>query len=1308
MKRIILLTLFLFFYGNIISQNLNPSSENIIYVKQGAKGTNDGSSWENAYPDLAYVLHWADQHKNRWENKPLQIWIAKGKYHPRYTIAGDGSNNKNRENTFKMVKNVKLYGGFAGNETNIEQRLWLSNQTVLSGDFNNNDNTSGAGASLKFFNNDENAFRVVYAQGDVGNAVLDGFNIVGGHNSRNSDKIEGYGAGIYINGASLELKNLKINRNKADYGAGVAVFSSSPKIGNIWIDKNKGITGAAMYLSGISSGVTIHNSLITDNYGAEAGALRCFNTVNFVNVTIANNHANRHKIGGAVSNRNKVTINFYNSIIYGNTSSGGESSDVTNLSPSISGFQEGQNKVFYYNSYVKEIGNYDSRGRYVSGFGVVGDNEQKNVKGSIKSDLSPLGSNFDLKPQADNQAVNGGDNSYFLPEYGDEDLVGERRIIGANIDLGAFESECIAPIITTQPNAIVRACTGKTITINIAGESVTKYQWQVDKNDNNGFVNLNNDATYSGVTSNNLTVKTSNEINNYKYQVIVEGNCGHKETSNIVSLQIFETTPPAAEKQQTFCNSAKVSDLKAVGENLKWYDASNNVLENTTDLQSGKYFVTQTQNDCESEKVEVSVTVNQTSMPTVERQQTFCNSAKVSDLKATGDGLKWYNTSGMELSLTTDLQSGEYFVTQTQNGCESEKLEVTVTVNKTPMPTADNQQTFCNSAKVSNLKATGENLKWYDASNNVLENTTDLQSGEYFVTQTQNGCESEKLEVKVTVNKTPIPTVERQQTFCNSAKVSDLEATGNDLKWYDASGMELSSTTDLQSGEYFVTQTQNNCESEKLKVAVTVNKTPMPTANTQQTFCNNAKVSDLKASGENLKWYNALGDLLNLTTVLQSGKYFVTQTQNGCESEKLKVAVTVNKTNPPTADNQQTFCNNAKVSDLKATGKDLKWYDTSDNLLNDTTILQSGEYFVTQTLNNCESEKLEVTVTVNKTNPPTVERQQTFCNNAKVSDLEATGKNLKWYNASNIVLEGTTDLQSGEYFVTQTQNDCESEKVEISVIIENVNITGESDVIIGNTITLKANKKMGIWSISNSSLATISPNDNEVIITGILQGSVLVTYELPNGCKSSHNVNILRNPLQCTRLVNPYNHSRLVPVNTELQWEMVEGADGYRISVGTSAGGSEIVENQIINGQNNTSYQFANDLPAGRTIYVRITPFNRWGDAMECSEESFTTIAKDRHFKQGFSPNGDGINDVWEIEAIEQYPNNRVSIFNRWGDMVFYVEGYNNKDRAFRGQANKLTKLGAGKLPEGTYFFIIEIDGKHPYTKLNGSLELRR
>lgn len=77
----------------------------------------------------------------------------------------------------------------------------------------------------------------------------------------------------------------------------------------------------------------------------------------------------------------------------------------------------------------------------------------------------------------------------------------------------------------------------------------------------------------------------------------------------------------------------------------------------------------------------------------------------------------------------------------------------------------------------------------------------------------------------------------------------------------------------------------------------------------------------------------------------------------------------------------------------------------------------------------------------------------------------------------------------------------------------------------------------------------------------------------------------------------------------------------------------------------------------------------------------------------GISPNGDGLNESWEIKGIESYPDNKVKLLDRWGNIVFEKESYNNLvETTWKGKSNKGLSKGQD-LPNGTYYYEIDIKG---------------
>lgn len=77
-----------------------------------------------------------------------------------------------------------------------------------------------------------------------------------------------------------------------------------------------------------------------------------------------------------------------------------------------------------------------------------------------------------------------------------------------------------------------------------------------------------------------------------------------------------------------------------------------------------------------------------------------------------------------------------------------------------------------------------------------------------------------------------------------------------------------------------------------------------------------------------------------------------------------------------------------------------------------------------------------------------------------------------------------------------------------------------------------------------------------------------------------------------------------------------------------------------------------------------------------------------------FSFSGDKTNNVFYIECVDQYPNNYLQVFNRWGTKVFDMKGYDN---TWGGSATGIKTMGAErKLPIGTYYYVLDLgDTQH-------------
>lgn len=78
---------------------------------------------------------------------------------------------------------------------------------------------------------------------------------------------------------------------------------------------------------------------------------------------------------------------------------------------------------------------------------------------------------------------------------------------------------------------------------------------------------------------------------------------------------------------------------------------------------------------------------------------------------------------------------------------------------------------------------------------------------------------------------------------------------------------------------------------------------------------------------------------------------------------------------------------------------------------------------------------------------------------------------------------------------------------------------------------------------------------------------------------------------------------------------------------------------------------------------------------------------------EGFSPNNDGNNDTWYILSIENYPNNHVRIFDRWGLLVYEKDRYENTNAPWDGRANA-GQMNGKLLDQGTYYYMLDVGGE--------------
>lgn len=105
-----------------------------------------------------------------------------------------------------------------------------------------------------------------------------------------------------------------------------------------------------------------------------------------------------------------------------------------------------------------------------------------------------------------------------------------------------------------------------------------------------------------------------------------------------------------------------------------------------------------------------------------------------------------------------------------------------------------------------------------------------------------------------------------------------------------------------------------------------------------------------------------------------------------------------------------------------------------------------------------------------------------------------------------------------------------------------------------------------------------------------------------------------------------------------------------------------------------------------------------YASELGCTATDSVLVRVFREIPNTITPDGDGVNDVWNIPEIEKYPQAHVVIYNRWGNLVFESTGYREPwDGTHRGK----------ELPAGSYFYIIDFKSQSRET-LNGTVNIIR
>lgn len=196
----------------------------------------------------------------------------------------------------------------------------------------------------------------------------------------------------------------------------------------------------------------------------------------------------------------------------------------------------------------------------------------------------------------------------------------------------------------------------------------------------------------------------------------------------------------------------------------------------------------------------VSITGATVALPVANTPVTYCQDDAAVPLSATGTNLQWYTTPTGGTPLTTApvpntavAGTTYWYVSQTIPGCgESGRDTVEVVVNPRPIAPQVNDVVYCRGQVSAPLTANGQNLIWYDTPIGGVgsitaptPSTTAVGTTTYYVSQTVNGCESDRAGINVLVSNISASLTPLEEGICLGESVQLSVSSGYTYQWYD-------------------------------------------------------------------------------------------------------------------------------------------------------------------------------------------------------------------------------------------------------------------------------------------------------------------------------------------------------------------------------------------------------------------------------------------------------------------------------------------------------------------------------------------
>jgi len=900
--------------------------------------------------------------------------------------------------------------------------------------------------------------------------------------------------------------------------------------------------------------------------------------------------------------------------------------------------------------------------------------------------------------------------------------------------LSFCSGENIAPLNTTSPNGIIGIWSPSIINNRIGGNyTFTPNAGQCAEN-----VILNvaiNSKTIpdfatnlplcAGQTAPPLIATSPNGISGIWSPAIINNttdgtytftpNVGECAENVVLRVTIANQITPDFSYGTTYCENDAVPLLAITSPNGISGTWSPAIMSNT---RSGRYTFTPNAGQCAINFI-LDVTITSKIVPDFPINLTVCNGGNVPILASISpNGIR----GTWNPSLISNTSDGVYTFTPDAGQCATNRI-LSVRMTNQIIPDFLLNQIICNGDTAPPLGTTSPNGitgTWNPA---TISNTV---AGSYLFTPDAGQCAT-NFRLNVAITNSISPNFAQIPNICEGGNVpilATVSPNGISGTWSPAA------INNMTGGRYTFTPNAGQCASTQI-LDVHINSRVIPGFSYGTTYCESDAVPLLATTSSNGisgTWSPAV------ISNTRSGRYTFTPNAGQCAINFI-LDVTITSKIVPDFPTTLTVCNGGNVPTLaliSPNGISGTWSPaTISNIRNE-------RYTFTPNIGQCASNSI-LDVTITSKIIPDFPTTLTICSGGNVpvlASISPNGIRGTWNpSAINNTLDGT-------YTFTPDAGQCAS-LVIFKLIINNGTLTpilGANAVCESNTIQLTNATPAGIWSSSNTAVATV---DNNGIVTAISAGSVVIKYSLTSGnCNASVSKNIIINSLPKPLLKDKFicidsqtgavisraelntgitnlNHSfywtlNNQPLPTLINTHFANEPGIYKVVVtnlttGCSSeatavvkvsltavatatieedfnrnqiitvnvsGGSGDYEFQLNDGLPQESNQFTGYFSGEYEIIVR--------DKNGCQEVILEVLAL--NYPRYFTPNGDGYHDTWNVDSLADQTDAKIYIFDRYGKLLKYITpSTSGWDGTFNGQI----------LPSTDYWFKLLYRGRN-------------